>query len=132
METQKLIQNYYNAFNSKNYEVMLSLLSDNIVHDINQGDRMTGIPAFKSFLADMDRYYDENLEAITIMVNSDGGRASAEFICNGTYKNSCDGLPAARGQKYRLPVGCFFEVNNGKILRITNYYNMNDWLEQVK
>lgn len=132
METQKLIQSYYSAFNSKNYEAMLSLLSENIVHDINQGERMTGKTAFKSFLADMDRYYDEHLEGITIMVNPEGSRASAEFICQGTYKNTCEGLPQARGQKYNLPVGCFFEVKDGKILRITNYYNMNDWLEQVK
>lgn len=132
METQKLIENYYQAFNSKNFEKMLSLLSEDVVHDINQGDRMTGKAAFKSFLADMDRYYDEHLEGINIMVNHDGSRASAEFICQGTYKNTCEGLPPAKGQKYNLPVGCFFEVKGGQILRVTNYYNMNDWLKQVK
>lgn len=132
METEKLIQNYYLAFNSKDFDKMLNLLSENIIHDINQGGRMTGKAAFKSFLDDMNRFYDEHLEGISIMVNSKGDRASAEFTCNGTYKNSCEGLPAARGQKYSLPVGCFFEIQDEKILRVTNYYNMNDWLEQVK
>lgn len=132
MESQKLIQNYYSAFNSKEFDKMLSFLSDDVVHDINQGSRMTGKDVFKSFLADMDRYYDEHLDSINIMVNTDGNRAAAEFICNGTYKNTCEGLPEAKGQKYRLPVGCFFEIESGKIKRVTNYYNMNDWLKQVK
>jgi steroid delta-isomerase-like uncharacterized protein len=132
METQNLIQKYYTAFNTKNFQGMLEFLSEDIVHDINQGERTTGIEAFKKFLGEMDTYYDEHLDHIVIMTNADGSRASAEFICNGTYKSNAEGLPVAKGQKYSLPVGCFFEVKNGKITRVTNYYNMNDWKKQVK
>lgn len=131
-ETQDLIQKYYEAFNAKNYEGMLSLLSEEIVHDINQGKRIPGKNAFKEFLARMDYLYDENLTDIVIMTDDSGTRAGAEFVCNGTYKNSDEGLPPAKGQKYRLPVGCFFEVKDGKIARISNYYNMNDWIKMVQ
>lgn len=130
--TRQLIQKYYQAFNEKNYEGMLSLLSENVVHDINQGKRIPGKKAFKEFLSRMDFLYDENLTDIVIMTDETGSRVAAEFICNGTYKNSDEGLPPARGQKYRLPVGCFFDVKDEKITRVSNYYNMNDWIKMVQ
>ena len=130
--TESLIKSYYGAFNAKKFNDMLALLTDDIIHDTNQGDRSVGKQVFTSFLADMDKYYDEFLDNMVIMTNADGTRASAEFICNGTYKVTCEGLPPARGQKYKLPVGCFFEIKEGKIARITNYYNLPDWVNQVK
>ncbi|MEZ4368281.1 MAG: hypothetical protein R2939_18680 [Kofleriaceae bacterium] len=41
------------------------------------------------------------------------------------------GQPTARGQAYRLPGGAFFEVRDDKIARVTNYYNLSEWLRQV-
>lgn len=128
----ELINAYYKAFNAKNVGGMLGLLTDDVIHDTNQGSRTVGKEAFVKFLGDMDTYYDENLTDIIVMTTADGKRASAEFICNGTYKATCQGLPVARGQKYSLPVGCFFEIKDRKIARVTNYYNMNDWLKQVR
>ena len=37
----------------------------------------------------------------------------------------------ASGQRYTLPVGAFFDIRDGQIARVTNYYNLNDWLRQV-
>lgn len=132
MNTTELIQSYYKAFNEKRFKDMLGLLTDDVIHDTNQGGRSVGKEAFTVFLGEMDTFYDEFLDNMVIMTSADGKRASAEFICNGTYKSTCEGLPPAKGQKYRLPVGCFFEVKGDKIARVTNYYNMNDWLNQVK
>ena len=129
---ENLINNYYKAFNEKNFETMISYLSEDVVHDINQGGRFTGKKEFVNFMEDMNKYYDENLTNIKIMTHTNEGRAAAEFICNGVYKTTCPGLPEAKGQKYTLPVGCFFEIKENKISRVTNYYNMNDWLKQVK
>src|SRR5690606_15339739 len=100
-------------------------------HDINEGPRMIGRKEFTTFMKEMDDFYDEHLTDITIMLNEDGSRAAAEFICNGTYKKDAPKLPPAKGQKYKLPVGCFFEIREGKIARVTNHYNLNDWIKQV-
>lgn len=132
MTTLELVRKYYDCFNAKDFEGQLSLLTDDVIHDINQGERQTGKETFRKFLGIMDTNYDEFLDNMVIMVTEDGKRASAEFICNGTYKVTAEGLPAARGQKYRLPVGAFFEIANGKIARVTNYYNLEDWINQVK
>ncbi len=130
--TEKLIKHYYRAFNDKKFNEMMACLSDDVIHDTNQGERSVGRDVFVSFMKDMDAYYDERLDNFSILASENGERASAEFICNGIYKKSSTGLPAARGQKYVLPVGCFFEVKNGKISRVTNYYNLQDWLKQVQ
>ena len=65
------------------------------------------------------------------MVSESGDRASAEFYIRGEYLSTDDGLPEAAGQKYHLLVGAFFEISGGRITRVTNYYNMSDWIRQV-
>ena len=61
-----------------------------------------------------------------------GSRAAAEFIVSGTYLDNDEGLPEAKGQTYKLPAGSFFEIRDGKIARITTYYNLTDWISQVE
>jgi steroid delta-isomerase-like uncharacterized protein len=65
------------------------------------------------------------------MASDDGRRAAAEFVVDGVYKAADADLPPARGQKYRLPAGAFLEVRDGRIARVTTYYNLQDWLAQV-
>ena len=130
-QTKTLLENYYAAFNALDIEGFLALLTDDVAHDINQGGRETGREAFRAFLARMDRCYAEQIVDISIATNEDGSRASAEFTVLGTYKATDEGLPPATGQKYVLPAGAFFEVKNGKVARISNYYNLQDWLRQV-
>lgn len=131
MKIKELVAAYYSAFNRKDKESLLSLLTDDVIHDINQGKREVGIDPFRDFLGVMDHHYDETVKKLVIMVSEDGLRAAAEFIIEGKYKKSQDGLPKAKGQTYSLPVGAFFEMKNKKISRVSNHYNLNDWIHQV-
>ena len=126
-----LIQSYYAAFNTSDMEAFFDLLADDVIHDINQGERQVGKTAFKQFMAGMNRNYKEQLVDIVIMTTEEGSRAAAEFIVLGQYLQTDEGLPPAHGQQYRLPAGAFFEIQNQKITRITNYYNLQDWISQV-
>ena len=129
--TEALIFEYYRTFNQGEMDSFLSLLTDDVVHDINQGEREIGREAFARFMEKMNRCYREQLAEISIMSSADGQRAAAEFVVLGEYIATDEGLPEAKGQTYRLPAGAFFEVKNGRIARISNYYNLNDWIEQV-
>ena len=129
--SQALIQNYYAAFNAGDMDVFLGLLTDDVVHDINQGKRETGKDAFRDFMNRMNRNYKEQLVDMVIMTSEDGQRAAAEFVVLGEYLVTDEGLPEAKGQKYRLPAGAFFDIRDGKVARITNYYNLEDWIAQV-
>jgi steroid delta-isomerase-like uncharacterized protein len=130
-DSTKLLEQYYAAFNSGDMDSFFSLLTDDVIHDINQGRRETGKEAFMQFMACMNYNYKEQLVDIVIMATADGRRAAAEFVVLGEYLKTDEGLPAANGQKYRLPVGAFFDIRDGKVARITNYYNLQDWIAQV-
>lgn len=122
---------YYKAFNAGDWEAMLSYLADDVAHAINQGGTEVGKDAFRAFLARMNRSYREELRDIVVMASPDGARAAAEYVVHGTYLATDEGLPPANGQRYVLPGGAFFDLRGGKIARVTNYYNLQDWLKQV-
>lgn len=130
--TQQLLERYYAAFNAGDWKTFLGLLTEDVAHDINQGIREVGRPAFTRFMERMNECYKEQIEDLAIMTNADGSRAAVEFTVLGTYLKSDEGLPPAQGQKYRLPGGAFFEIRGGKVARVTNYYNLQDWLKQVE
>ena len=76
-------------------------------------------------------HYDEKLDGVTVMTSRDGMRAAAEFNVVGRYLVSETGLPDAKGQRYALPAGAFFAIRDGKIARVTTYYNLTEWIMQV-
>lgn len=127
----KLVESYYAAFNGGDMDTFLSLLTDDVIHDINQGRREIGKEAFTQFMACMNHNYKEQLVDMVIMATADGKRAAAEFVVLGEYLRTDEGLPEAQGQKYKLPAGAFFDIRDGKVARITNYYNLQDWIAQV-
>lgn len=122
---------YYAAFNRGDWPAMLALLSDDVAHDLNQGPREIGREAFAAFLARMARCYAEQLADIRILVSADGSHAAAEYVVHGQYLADDEGLPAARGQRYTLPGGAFFAIADGRIRRVSNYYNLPEWIRQV-
>jgi steroid delta-isomerase-like uncharacterized protein len=131
MTTREIIEAYYAAFNAGDVEKMLALVSDDVEHHVNQGDIRRGKARFAEFCGHMGVSYREELRDIVIMVNDDGTRAAAEFMVHGEYLQTDPGLPEARGQRYVLPAGTFFALKEGKITRITTYYNLQDWTRQV-
>lgn len=126
-----LIQRYYAAFNAGDWEAMLACLTDDVAHDLNQGAREHGREAFRAFLARMNKSYAERLEKIVVMATADGNRAAAEYEVHGSYLADDEGLPPAHGQRYVLQGGAFFDIRDGRISRVTNYYNLADWIAQV-
>jgi steroid delta-isomerase-like uncharacterized protein len=128
---EALVRAYYEAFNAGDRAAMCGLLAGDVVHDVNQGGRRTGLTAFKAFMAQMDAAYEERLEDVVVMADATGRRAAAEFIVVGRYLRTEPDLPEARGQVYRLPAGAFLEIAGGKITRVTTYYNLQDWIRQV-
>lgn len=130
-KTVELLQNYYAAFNRADWPGFLALLTEDVIHDINQGGREQGRAAFAAFMQRMQRCYSEQIVDLSITASDDGTRAAVEFTVLGKYLNTDEGLPPAQGQTYRLLAGAFFEIRGGQVARISNYYNLQDWLRQV-
>jgi steroid delta-isomerase-like uncharacterized protein len=130
-ESARIIRAYYDAFNAQDVDRFLNLLTDDVVHDINQGGREAGKEAFARFLAHMNRCYQERIEDLVILTDASGDRAAAEFTVHGKYLQTDSDLPPATGQTYVLPAGAFLTLRDSKVARISNYYNLHDWLAQV-
>ncbi|MGY0505663.1 ketosteroid isomerase-related protein [Luteimonas sp. e5] len=133
--TRALILAYYDAFNRGDRHGMLEQLADDVVHDLNEGAREIGRDAFATFMRRMDAHYREQLHDIVVTTSPDGRRAGAEYVVHGEYLSTAAGLPDAAGQRYELPGGAFFEIveeaGQPRIGRITNYYNLREWIAQV-
>ncbi|MFN6978504.1 MAG: nuclear transport factor 2 family protein [Gemmobacter sp.] len=130
-----LIARYYAAFNAEDAAGMLACVTDDVEHRVNEGGIRRGRALFADFCAHMGVSYRERLEDMVILVAEDGSRAAAEFTVHGRYLVTDPGLPSgvteARGQAYVLPAGAFFTLRDGRIARVSTFYNLADWIRQV-
>lgn len=126
-----LISRYYAAFNAGDAAGMLACVTDDVEHRVNEGGIRLGRAKFTEFCSHMGVSYRETLRDIVVFSTQDGSRGAAEFTVHGTYLQTDPGLPAATGQTYILPAGAFFDLRDGKIARITTFYNLNDWIAQI-
>ncbi len=129
--TAQLLKDYYAAFNRQDMAAFLAMLTDDVIHDVNQGSREIGKAVFSTFMDRMNAHYKEEIVNISITTNDAGDRAAVEFTVLGEYLSTDEGLPEANGQTYNLPAGAFFDIRDGKVARVTNYYNLEDWIAQV-
>ena len=132
MTAKEITQQYYQYFNEQNWEGMLSLLDENIRHEVNQGEARIGKTLYREFLAHMDDCYAERLTDMVFFEEPSGARVAVEFTVNGVYKKTDGDLLEAHGQGYVLPAGAFLDVSSqGKITRVTTYYNLPLWIKLV-
>ncbi|WP_135505984.1 ketosteroid isomerase-related protein [Roseovarius aestuariivivens] len=131
MTATDTIRAYFDAFNTGDIPGMLACLDDAVAHHVNEGQVREGKDAFRSFCEHMSQCYREELTDMVLFEAEGGTRAAAEYVVNGTYLETDEGLPDAKGQTYRLPAGSFFSLEDGKITRVVTYYNLADWMRQV-
>ena len=126
-----VVARYFEAFNAGDVAAMLDCLTGDVAHHVNEGAVRVGKDAFAAFCTHMNARYAETLTDMVILTDPTGTRAAAEYVVNGTYLQTDAGLPEARGQTYCLPAGSFFNIADGRIARVTTYYNLADWVRQV-
>jgi steroid delta-isomerase-like uncharacterized protein len=130
-EAEALIARYYAAFNAGDAGGMLDCVAEDVEHRVNEGGVRRGRAKFAEFCSHMGVSYREELKDLVIFANEGGTRGAAEFVVHGAYLKTDPGLPEAAGQRYVLPAGGFFDIRDGKIARVTTFYNLNDWIAQV-
>ena len=129
--TNALVLRFCAAYNRADWAGMVDCLAEDVIHEINQGERETGKAAFRAYMEQHARSYREELRDVVVMSVDDGTRAAAEFSVHGVYQSAAPGLPAAQGQRYVLTAGVFFAISQGKIARFTPYYNQHDRMAQI-
>jgi steroid delta-isomerase-like uncharacterized protein len=130
-ETETLIRAFFTAFNLKDFDELLSLLSEDVVHDTPDGKREYGKASYQAHLDAINRCFSRSTDDLVVMLNDDGRRAAAEFTLIGNYLETAEGLPPAANQSFVLPGGMFFVVVDGEIARVSEHYNRADLLRQL-
>lgn len=131
MTSLETVKQYYACFNNKDWAGMLALLHPEVRHEPNQGEPRIGIELFTEFLQHMDESYEETLTEMVFFDEPTGERVAVEFVVNGIYKKGEEGLPEAHNQTYILPAAAFLGLKDGKISRVTTYYNLQLWIQLV-
>lgn len=126
-----IIENYYTAVKAQDLPKFLNLLSDNVVHEINQGDTETGKALFKTFMENQFSSGKINIKDLIILTSPDGKYATSRFICSGTYTKTAKGYPPAKNQHWEIPVVSFFQIHDGKISHVAVYFNDKEYLKQL-
>lgn len=128
-----LVKTYYTALDDKDMNQFFSLMDPNVVHEINQSAPEKGVDKFKDFMKRTSSSFNEKFDNIVILVSDDGKHAAAEWVDHGTYFKDYLGMDVgAHNQKYALTGAHFFEIRDGKIARVTSYYNMTNFAAQIR
>jgi steroid delta-isomerase-like uncharacterized protein len=72
-----------------------------------------------------------NLKIELQMLFSSGGCAASEWVMSGTYSVNYPGMPSATGKDFKIKGASIMELRNGKISRISDYWNYASFLQQV-
>ena len=74
--SDRVLSDYYAAFNRGDSAAMLALLTDDVVHEPSQGAVRNGKAAFAEFLDHMNRCYSETVIEPVFLTSADGTRAA--------------------------------------------------------
>src|SRR5689334_24228636 len=65
--TSALILRFYSAYNRRDIDGMLDCVNDDVVHDLNQGQREVGKAALRAYLQRILRCYSEEVRDIVVL-----------------------------------------------------------------
>lgn len=119
-----LIERYFSALNARDIGGVLALLDDDIAHDPRDGERTIGPEAFERCLIRHFQAYRERADAITIFTADSETRFAAEYVLAGEHVEPGTHQSAEPAPRYSVPAASFFEIDDGRISRITSYADM--------
>jgi steroid delta-isomerase-like uncharacterized protein len=139
--TEHLIKAYIEASNKGDNAAILAMLHEDVVFDMSpatpetqtgrQPGRQIGVEAFKWQRAATAAHFKEQLADAVVLSSEDGMHGAAELTWRGAYVATIAGLPKASGQRFSMRAALFFEVEDGKITRLTSYRDRTEWLRQI-
>ncbi len=127
-QTQKIIENLYQYFNAAEMDKVVSLVSDDFTLEVNYGGIISGKEAYKKHLIENKH---EHVDSYILMISEDGRHATTKLKVKGKYINTDASKIPAKGQPYELTALNYFELENGKIVKASCWFDDNDWVRQV-
>lgn len=127
-DPKTVVLNWTDALNHGDLEAAASYLHDDFVFvDTGFGMRIEGLAAWRETAA-AGIFTELNIVKTTFLV--DGDTFANEWVMSGVHSGDAPGLPAT-GRSFRISGAGFGEVRDGRMVRVTEYWNMADFLTQV-
>jgi steroid delta-isomerase-like uncharacterized protein len=126
-DPKSVVMDWTDAVNRHDPDAAAQYFSDDCVFtNVGTGRHAEGRPAVREeFAALLTRWSDVHVETINILIND--GRFTKEWTMSGVHS---DGLPAT-GRSFRIRGAGVGQIRDGKIVELTEYWNMAEFLTQV-
>jgi steroid delta-isomerase-like uncharacterized protein len=126
----KIWRDYLEAWNSHDWDRISAFVSDDCIYkDMGAGRAFYGIREIKAYFDEIMVWSaDVSLESKSFI--SFGDRIAWEWIMSGTHTGDIPGMKAT-GKKYSVPGVSIAELQDGKLIWNTDYWNMTDFLQQI-
>jgi steroid delta-isomerase-like uncharacterized protein len=130
-DMEKMMNDYLSAWNAHDVERILSFFTDDCVYNCTpMGKVSQGKNELKDFLSNMfTEFPDAKIEMKSSFGTGDKG--AGEWILSGTFAHSSNPAMPATGKSFSVPGVGINEYSGGKISRVTNYWNLASFLQQV-
>lgn len=130
--TEKIVRDFYDAYNAADISKLAVLIDDaRFVHQMNY-EQVKGKDKFLRYIAESKKNYSEPVKNYIVMVSDDGRFATTKFVLHGKYLATDDSAIPAHGQNYTLSVLNFFEIQHGKIVKASAWFDEKSWEKQVR
>ena len=130
-DTEKMMSDYLTAWNTHDVEKLLSFFTDDCVYNCTpMGKVSRGKQELKDFISNtFTEFPDFKLEMKSAF--NAGDRGAGEWVMSGTFAHSNMPGVTATGKKFSIPGATINKFSGGKISRVTNYWNLAAFLQQV-
>jgi steroid delta-isomerase-like uncharacterized protein len=129
-DIKALVLDWTEAFNRHDPDGYAAFMHENCVFtNVGTGRRIVGSAAQRDDLADLVKMWgDLRVEVVNLLVDDDS--FTKEWIMTGIHVGDMPGLPAT-GRSFRIVGAGVGHIRDGKIVNLTEYWNLADFLSQV-
>ena len=128
---EKMLREENAAWNAHDVDRIAAFYTDDCVkEDLAIGKATRGKTEMRALIGGaFTAMPDMKIELVTLF--DCGDWAATEWIMSGGYSNDYPGMPVATGRRFSVRGASIMELRNGKISRISDYWDFASFLRQV-
>lgn len=130
-DTQSVVREWTDALNRHDPDAALEFIAEQcIFHNYGAGQRQEGRDAvLTDFVELFARWSDVRIDTVRLLV--DGDHYAKQWVMTGIHTGDMPGLPAT-GRPFAIHGAGIGEVRDGKLVNVSEHWNLHEFLNQVK
>lgn len=131
MQAHDIAQAYIAAFNDRDGAALAELLHEDVIHDNARGNRIIGQNETRERLAQTAFSLNWSMHDTMIMRDSSHFNVAIHCTLRGTYSETIDGLPTAKGQNFDIPAMILLMSDDDQITQISEFFTFEALIKAV-